>query len=159
MAWHRPGDKPLSEPMVVRLPTHICITRPQWVKGVTMSHMLPNYPIKVTYPLQTMTHTAGYVYQYFESPQNVKNQGDFIDMCVCVISAWSNTNVNSIFLHTTPWIPGGGKSIFIVVIEYWISTLHQFACARIINKYDITIPVCLVCVTSQVNCGDVTMLG
>ena len=31
MAWRRPGDKPLSEPMVVRLPTHICVTRPQWV--------------------------------------------------------------------------------------------------------------------------------
>ena len=28
----RPGDKPLSEPMMVRLPTHICVTRPQWVK-------------------------------------------------------------------------------------------------------------------------------
>ena len=32
MAWRQPGDKPLSEPMVVRLPTHICVTRPQWVK-------------------------------------------------------------------------------------------------------------------------------
>ena len=32
MAWRRPGDKPLSEPMVVNLPTHICVTRPQWVK-------------------------------------------------------------------------------------------------------------------------------
>ena len=31
MAWRRPGDKPLSEPMMVRLPTHICITRPHWV--------------------------------------------------------------------------------------------------------------------------------
>ena len=31
MAWHRPGDKPLSEAMLVRLPRHICITRPQWV--------------------------------------------------------------------------------------------------------------------------------
>ena len=31
MAWRRPGDKPLSEPMMVRLPTHICVTRPQWV--------------------------------------------------------------------------------------------------------------------------------
>ena len=28
MAWRRPGDKPLTEPMVVRL-THICVTRPQ----------------------------------------------------------------------------------------------------------------------------------
>ena len=32
MAWRRPGDKPLSEPMVVSLPTHICVARPQWVK-------------------------------------------------------------------------------------------------------------------------------
>ena len=32
MAWRRPGDKPLSEAMVVSLLTHICITRPQWVK-------------------------------------------------------------------------------------------------------------------------------
>ena len=32
MAWRRPGDKPLSGPIMVRLPTHICVTRPQWVK-------------------------------------------------------------------------------------------------------------------------------
>ena len=34
MALRRPSDRPLSEPMVVRLPTNICTTRPQWVKGV-----------------------------------------------------------------------------------------------------------------------------
>ena len=32
MAWRRSGDKPLSDPMLVSLPTHICVTRPQWVK-------------------------------------------------------------------------------------------------------------------------------
>ena len=32
MAWRRPGDKPLSEPMMVSLLTHTCVTRPQWVK-------------------------------------------------------------------------------------------------------------------------------
>ena len=31
MAWHRPGNRPLSEPMLVSLLTHICVTRPQWV--------------------------------------------------------------------------------------------------------------------------------
>ena len=31
MAWRRPGDKPLSEPMMVSLPMHICVTRPQCV--------------------------------------------------------------------------------------------------------------------------------
>ena len=33
MAWRRPGKKPLSEPMTVSLLTHICVTRPQWVKS------------------------------------------------------------------------------------------------------------------------------
>ena len=33
MAWRRPGDKPLSEPMMVSLLTHICVTRPQWVEN------------------------------------------------------------------------------------------------------------------------------
>ena len=31
MVWRRPGDKPLSEPMMVNLLTHICVTRPQWL--------------------------------------------------------------------------------------------------------------------------------
>ena len=34
MAWRRPGDKPLSEPMLVFVPTHICVTRPEWVNGL-----------------------------------------------------------------------------------------------------------------------------
>ena len=29
MAWCRSGDKPLSEPVMVSLLTHICVTRPQ----------------------------------------------------------------------------------------------------------------------------------
>ena len=39
MDWHEPGDKPLSEPMMVSLLMHICITWPQWVKYVC--HMYP----------------------------------------------------------------------------------------------------------------------
>ena len=33
MAWRRPGDKPLSEPMMVSLLTHICVIQPQWVNA------------------------------------------------------------------------------------------------------------------------------
>ena len=33
MAWCRPGNKPLFEPMLVGLLTHWFITRPPWVKG------------------------------------------------------------------------------------------------------------------------------
>ena len=32
MTWRRSGDKPLSEPMMVSLLTHICVTQPQWVE-------------------------------------------------------------------------------------------------------------------------------
>ena len=32
MAWRRTDDKPLSEPMIIDLPTLICVTRPQWIK-------------------------------------------------------------------------------------------------------------------------------
>ena len=35
MAWRRPGDKSLSEPMMIISLTHICVTRPQWVKCLT----------------------------------------------------------------------------------------------------------------------------
>ena len=31
MVWHRPGNKPLSEPMMLRLSMHICIIQPRWV--------------------------------------------------------------------------------------------------------------------------------
>ena len=33
MAWRRPGDKPLSEPMMSSL---LCVTQPQWVKTYKM---------------------------------------------------------------------------------------------------------------------------
>ena len=32
MAWRRPGNMSLSEPMMASLLMHICVTRPQWVK-------------------------------------------------------------------------------------------------------------------------------
>ena len=37
MAWRRSGDKPLSEPMMVSLLTHICVTRTQCVKWMMLN--------------------------------------------------------------------------------------------------------------------------
>ena len=39
MAWRRPGDKSLSEPMVVISLTHMCGTQPQWVNVVVSLRM------------------------------------------------------------------------------------------------------------------------
>ena len=43
MAWHRPGNKPLSEPMMVSLLMHVCVTGPQWVnwlQGIKASNQM-----------------------------------------------------------------------------------------------------------------------
>ena len=37
MAWCRPGNRPLSEPMMVSLLTHIYATHPQWVNSLRPS--------------------------------------------------------------------------------------------------------------------------
>ena len=39
IAWCRAGNKPLSETMVVNLPTHICVTWPQWVNSASFIEM------------------------------------------------------------------------------------------------------------------------
>ena len=61
MAWRRAGGKPLSEPMVVRLPTHICVTRPQWV-NISMPNCtdfnggLAQPPLKLKYRWVITSH-------------------------------------------------------------------------------------------------------
>ena len=43
MAWRRPGDQPLSEPMMFNLLTHICVTRSQWV-NLNRCHYTETHP-------------------------------------------------------------------------------------------------------------------
>ena len=38
MTWQRPGDKPLSKPMMDSLLTHICTKQPQWVNRYIHIH-------------------------------------------------------------------------------------------------------------------------
>ena len=45
MAWRRPCDKPLFEPMMVIIPTHICVMRPQWLNNFT-SHPISMHLIR-----------------------------------------------------------------------------------------------------------------
>ena len=51
MAWHRPGDEPLSEPLMVSLLIHICVTQPQWVKKKSGPASDETF-IKITFPLR-----------------------------------------------------------------------------------------------------------
>ena len=58
MAWRRPGDKPLSEPMMVRLPTHICVTRPRWVNWSRRSDVYMRQYTRLS-SVQIMTSSFG----------------------------------------------------------------------------------------------------
>ena len=61
MAWRLPGDKPLSEPLMVTLPTHICVTRPQWVNStaISVTAWISNYIPQKTMDVIHGSHTSG----------------------------------------------------------------------------------------------------
>ena len=65
MAWRRPGDKPLSEAMMVSLLTHICVTRPQWVKYSNME-----FYVKL--------HTTSFLYCAYDYLYNEDNQRRYL---------------------------------------------------------------------------------
>ena len=70
MAWRWPGDKPLSEPMMVRLPTHSCVTRPQWVKAVC--HLLGTSWTKCD--LSSISLIQSHIYATFFKHFNFRKQ-------------------------------------------------------------------------------------
>ena len=72
MAWRRPGDKPLSEPVMVSLLTHICVTQPQWVIQCWLSIQ---YTIRNTF------------YWHFDRNSNIFIQGKVFASVVCRVAA------------------------------------------------------------------------
>ena len=68
LAWRWPGDKPLSEPMMVSLLMYICFTRPQWVNSRScqviniikqkINNMLTNITLDCPATLMGRSHTS-----------------------------------------------------------------------------------------------------
>ena len=52
MAWCRPQDNPLSKPMMVRSPRHICVTRPEWINS-HLSHEGQWHPLMTVILVKT----------------------------------------------------------------------------------------------------------
>ena len=94
LEWkRRQDDKPLSEPMMVRLLTHICVTRPQWVKNRASQfpykqqyvfHIaavadisifeilyLLHLPFNLLRPRQNGSHFSGYIFTWIFLNENV----------------------------------------------------------------------------------------
>ena len=84
MAWRRPGDKPLSESMMVWLPTHICVARPQWVKTAWKKHTLPlsiqQFAWKYLLFYLTATWNTAWICFYMKTQNNILKE-DKITKC------------------------------------------------------------------------------
>ena len=78
MVWRLPG-KPLSEPMMVRSLTHICVTRPQWVNISFHSHQ-GCCSFNATCPCLKLQH---YLWYEFNSPQDLQNTESQQDITLC----------------------------------------------------------------------------
>ena len=75
MAWRRSDDKPLSEPMMASSLTHVCVTRPQRVKDVTI---LVNWIMsndRASLPRIIIQHVSpGLMYKYAHSSGQTRHQ-------------------------------------------------------------------------------------
>ena len=74
MARRRPGDKPLSEPMMVNLLIHICVTRPQWVKKLSRFYICIHscvYLYSFTFRFTKATHNFPPWASYFRDPSGM----------------------------------------------------------------------------------------
>ena len=64
MAWRQSGDKPLYEPMMVSLLTHICVTRPKWVNHpkpqLSKNHLIPI--LNCQWIIQSKTMAINYLF-------------------------------------------------------------------------------------------------
>ena len=75
MAWRRPGDKSSSELMMVRSPTHTCVTRPQWVNTEIPRHGAFHRP---SYSL--ITRACGGIMTYTDVHSPIISMRDMILM-------------------------------------------------------------------------------
>ena len=142
MAWRRPGDKPLSEQMMVSLPTHIFVTRPQWVKWISTEK--PRKWVNDTDVINSMDHTRNIAWGMI-SISYLSSTGCHT-WCTCL---WMNTNIScyaiqlirplsfqvpllvvfvcllmmlliiGVSLYTDPVLMGGGLVLFLLGIPLY----------------------------------------
>ena len=95
MAWCRPGNKPLSGPMMVRLPTHICVTGPQWVNVlINYCSVTGNIDCCIEARHGGMNPRA----QRFINTRQHKDNSSFFDGLKVIYCAW---NLITVSLKTT----------------------------------------------------------
>ena len=118
IACRRPGDKPLSGPMMVRLPTHICITRPQWVNTGCLEHQLNSY-----------AHTLAF-YLNVEYKIHVLNARPSVESFLFHF-CWPLSNMASL---TTSWVADSVVSADLSAEDF--SYFNAFKCFNLICNWN-----------------------
>ena len=111
MAWRRPGDKLLSGPMAVKLPTHICVTRPQWVKPFCDIHGY--FVIEYQIIFNPILRQKDWMYHYT------------IDLCILKIKWWQP--IFSTQMYEAPLFTIGVIFTSVSLAHWGIKVLHGFA--------------------------------
>ena len=148
MAWHRPGNKSLSEPMMARLLTHLCIIRPQWVNSLRSTDVMWHHrslptliqlvacclmaPIKLPADIMLMfyqLHPQEHIYIYLNVIWNWNisfQESVFQNICRMVVILTGT--LSPIWFVTTTWhLDDNQDNIFIIFFLHetdWERFLH-----------------------------------
>ena len=102
MAWHGSGDKPLSEPMMVSLLTHICVTRPQWVKRFTKFSLTIRVLWDITWPYLLLRMTLSNLCRWYSRADSRLAPSQWrMPLQSNAISHWLGTNLKSALYRIT----------------------------------------------------------
>ena len=118
MAWRRSRDKPLSEPMMVNLLTHICVTRPQWEPHTTLvispycqhtivdaakhpaSHRIPPNVLLFMANMNTVVNVLLVYLSEYTDHSHRGNQCIAIEHCIYYNCTWRSMWYSVIPLHS-----------------------------------------------------------
>ena len=87
MAWRWPGNKPLSKPTVLRLPMHICVTRPHWnnIRCQKLKHLFIEYKILMCHVPCVGTFIQLSIFEHIEALNTVASS-HYLNQCWLISS-------------------------------------------------------------------------
>ena len=105
MTGRRPGDKPLSEQIVVNLLMHICVTRPQWVLiGFFFSILLHSGVTTLRY------QAGGHWWEYIDAVSYLGVGWGRVGLGSMVIDQYLSIHNAQFMLLTFQWNPMGSSN-------------------------------------------------
>ena len=107
MAWRRPGDRPLSEAMMVSFLTHICVAQPQWVNPLSngTSHVISprKGPMNTCPGLCTLVQWYNGIYFHLSFPGKIDfPQQKKMSLFSFITLSTLNTTMNKINICSAP---------------------------------------------------------